>query len=202
MALGVGLATSGCTVDADIAKTSLDGGDDSSNGGQGSDSGAKMNPGNCGGSSCDAGAPDAIADGGTPDVAGDTAAPNPPTDGSAPADASVLLTCPETIDAYCAMDSGPLTPCRRTFGSVQATLPAPCNPQVMPATQETDTCGGYETWSVYNVDSSYTGYYDAQTGQLVAIVYYAAPTPGSSCVAGPPTFAEPASCSNGTWYCN
>jgi hypothetical protein len=191
-ALGLWLATSGCTEDADLAKTSLDGGYDSGNGGQGSDSGAKMETSNCTEGSCDAGAPDASSDAGEPDAI---------ADGSAPADGSVL-SCPETIDAYCTTDSGPLTPCRRSFASVQASLPSPCNPQVMPATQETATCGGYDTLSVFNVDSSYTGYYDAQTGQLVAIVYAAAPTPGATCMAGPPTFAEPASCSNMTWYCN
>jgi hypothetical protein len=232
MTFGLWLATSACNENADLAKAALDGGGDSGNGGNDSGNGGNRSDGggtmdtcpvstepvgacssngqscgpyygcasctcdhgtwNCAGGSCDAAGPDSSGDDGGPDAK---------ADGSAPPDASVL-SCPETIDAYCATDSGPLTPCRQSFASVQATLPSPCNPQVMPATQETATCGGYETWSIFNVDSSYTAYYDAQSGQLVAIEYFSAPGSVTTCLAGPPTFAEPASCSNMTWYCN
>jgi hypothetical protein len=111
-----------------------------------------------------------------PFLAACTSSPGGPLDGpTAVGDGGTAYSCPETIAAYCA---APAT-CVRMWKDV---------PTCGRPLSGTETCGPYLVFVAGGVDTSTTGYYDAD-GALVALINLGIGRVG--CVAGPSTFVAP-----------
>jgi hypothetical protein len=105
----------------------------------------------------------------------------------------------ESAETSPAADSGPQ--CRQTLAEECAQRPCiaqwPTDPNTfcsLPNSQEgvsgtCDPCGAYRAFVSWGVDTALVYYYDASTGELVAIFHVVNTT--RMCFGGPPGFVEP-----------
>ena len=115
---------------------------------------------------------------GTPD--GSVGAPDGSVDArtTAKADAPAGLACAATVDAYCSQ----FPSCLRNWSQTPK-----CGAHLF-----TQTCGTFDVFGEFGVDTGNSSYYDHASGSLVAIV--STTIIGTRCTAGPASFALPDGC--------
>jgi hypothetical protein len=92
------------------------------------------------------------------------------------------MPCANTVAAYCATNT-----CLMTWADVEARVCGAFGGEAVHTSAQ--ACKGFNSVDTFGVDSGITYYYDATSGNLVAVFAYG--NGSDSCVAGPTTFTQP-----------